>query len=206
MKLLNCYLPLFKLGYEFTLYPEKYADYVVLRETCIELLKKGALDAELEYDKADCDAALFAVVVWLDERILCSSLDCVDQWRATLLQMQLFQTSIGGELFFTWLDGIDEDNIPLLHVYLFCLLTGFHGKYMWQDNDLLHQRIEEAKLCLPQEWRTWPNQAHLTNVDTTLKFNKLTIWEKMKNNHWLWLIIPVSIYGVMLLSGFIYFL
>ncbi|EHM44282.1 DotU family type IV/VI secretion system protein [Hafnia alvei] len=205
MKLLNCYLPVFRLGYEFTQHPEKYADYAFLRETCIELLKQSALNAELEHDKSDCESALLAVVIWLDERVLCSTLPCVAQWRSALLQMQLFQTSIGGELFFTRLAAIPDANISLHRVYLFCLLTGFHGKYTQQDKTRLKQRIEKTKACLPAEWRDWPNQAHLTLAGQQLKINQLTHWQIIKNSRWLWLIIPVSAYGLMLLSGFIYF-
>lgn len=205
MKLLNCYLPVFRLGYEFTLYPENFADYSLLHETCIEMLKSSALAAEREHDKYDCDEALFAVAVWLDEKILCSKLPCVAQWRGNLLQSQLFQTCIGGELFFEHLENVATENIALSRVYLFCLLTGFHGKYTLEDKVLLEGRIDEAMRCIPDIWRKWPNDAPLAMTAVVPELKMLTLWQNVTNNRWSWLIIPTGVYGVMLLSGFVYF-
>lgn len=205
MTLINCYLPVFRLGYEFTQYPEKYSDYSFFRETCISLLKQSALDAEGKYDQSDCESALLAVVIWLDERVLCSGLPWVIQWRSALLQTHLFQTSIGGELFFTRLAEIPEDRVSLHRFCLFCLMTGFYGKYARQNNVLLEQIIAEEKFCLPPEWRIWPNEEHITRIEPTTDTNELTCWGVVKNSQWLWLITTVSIYIFIFLGAFIYF-
>lgn len=201
MNLLNCYLPVFRFISEFTLNPHEHTDYAQFRKRSIEILQASLLRSELHYAQQECDDAYFAVVIWLDERVLCSSLEWVKKWRCELLQNQFFNISVGGAEFFTRLDSIDKTNTQLKMVYLFCLLMGFHGKYTWEDPILLKQRIEDERFALPPEWQTWPNEAKLIEQDFPLSEGLPSVRKKLRHRKWLMLSFIVVVYMAMLSSG-----
>jgi type VI secretion system protein ImpK len=65
-----------------------------------------------------------------------------DYWLSNLIETQLFQTHISGELIFQRLDRILQDRDPALKelasVYFMALSLGFRGKYRgYNDNGLL---------------------------------------------------------------------
>jgi len=167
MKLLDCYLPVFKLAAQFAYEAELFADYSTFRALCIMRLEEAVQEAK-HHDISDIeqDQAFFAVVVWLDEIVLCSEQPLAQNWRSDLLQRKYFQTSIGGELFFTRLNELQEEHQHARHVFLFCLQSGFNGKY----SDMQHRRAlsslveQQRQICLPPAWHTWPNDAALTPV------------------------------------------
>lgn len=167
MKLLDCYMPVFKLAAEFAHQPAFFADYDTFRTHCLSRLEDAVQEAEF-HDVSDFerDQAFFAVVVWLDETVLCSAQNFAHSWRADLLQRKYFQTSIGGEMFFVRLSDLKEEHRQARRVFLFCLLSGFNGKYSGvQDRDALAQLVDQQRqLCLPQDWQQWPNDAPLTPV------------------------------------------
>lgn len=168
MKLLNCYLPLFKLAAHLAHQPELFADYDSFRQRCTAALEKAVLEAEhQEVSDFERDQAFFAAVVWLDETVLCSTQPFAQRWRTDLLQRKYFQTSIGGEAFFTRLSELKEEHQQARQVFLFCLQNGFHGKYSAdQDRASLVSLIEQQRqLCLPEAWQTWPNDAQITPVN-----------------------------------------
>ncbi|ECZ0740545.1 TPA: DotU family type IV/VI secretion system protein [Salmonella enterica] len=132
--LIDAYLPVFLAGFSLpALAQTAGADYALFRELCLSPLAQAARAVETAgYAPAICDAAFFAVVVWFDERVLCSSLPVAEEWRRHLLQTQFFQTTTGGELFFeklALLEKEDEttDNQALCALCAFCLLLGFQG-------------------------------------------------------------------------------
>ncbi|WP_148873100.1 DotU family type IV/VI secretion system protein, partial [Serratia marcescens] len=170
MTLVNSYLPVFRFITAFFLHPRAHADYAVFREQCLSLLRHSREASERQHAPEECDDAFFAVVLWLDERVLCSTAPWVKKWQGELLQSHYFNISVGGEIFYTRLDDIDPANIPLRMVYLFCLLNGFHGKYTGQEARLLQQRIDNERQCLPGAWRSWPNDAPL--VEQSLRYDQ----------------------------------
>lgn len=182
MKLLNCYLPVFKLAVEFAHKPEQFADYDTFRTLCLSRIEAAVKEAE-HHDVSDFerDQSFFATVVWLDETILCSASSLTQRWRTDLLQRKYFQTSIGGELFFTRLNDLKEEHQQARCVFLFCLQNGFNGKYSAeQDHHELTQLVDKQReLCLPKDWQPWPNDAPLTPVSVrkraliTSKYNVL---------------------------------
>ncbi|MDN0111381.1 DotU family type IV/VI secretion system protein [Yersinia mollaretii] len=204
MRLVECYLPIWRFATEFYLYPQQYSDYESFRQQSMSLFEQAALAAEQYNDIDDCDNALFAVVVWFDERVLCSSLPWVKQWRSALLQGQLFQTAIGGEVFFNRLDSIDKDNYPLRLVYLFCLLMGFNGKYTQPDNILLAERVTQERQNLPVEWQVWPNQALLTPIDSGNKIVESSYLRRFFENKWAAALGVVALYAVMFIAGMVF--
>ncbi|MCE0826810.1 DotU family type IV/VI secretion system protein [Buttiauxella sp. A2-C2_NF] len=201
MSLLNCYLPLFRLVTTLLTQPQLHEDYAVFRSQCIELLEQALCESELHHEQQECEDAYFAVVLYLDERVLCSTIPWVKEWRAALLQKHYFNISVGGEEFFTRLDTLDKTNTPLRMVFLFCLLMGFHGKYTQQDAQLLQQRIDSERECLPEAWRQWPNEANLVEPGSgTLSGNQQTR-KKLRQRKGLLLSLPLFIYALMLAIG-----
>lgn len=167
MKLLDCYLPVFTMAAQFTQQPERYADYTAFRALCITQLEQAVQDAEHhEISDFERDQAFFAVVVWLDETVLCSAQSFAQSWRTDLLQRKYFQTSIGGEMFFVKLSRLREEHQQARRVFLFCLQSGFNGKYSAEeDRSSLASLIEQQRqLCLSPEWQSWPNDAEITPV------------------------------------------
>ena len=167
MRLLDCYLPIFKLASLVAQQPEDFADYDAFRKLCITRLEQAVHEAEQhEMSDFERDQAFFAVVVWLDETVLCSALLFAQNWRTDLLQRKYFQTSIGGETFFVKLSQLKEEHKQARCVFLFCLQSGFNGKYSAaQERSALSSLIKQQRhLCLPKEWLLWPNDAQLTQV------------------------------------------
>jgi len=201
MSLLNCYLPLFRYVTAFFINPQEYSDYREFREKIITLLQQALLESERHHEKAECDDAYFVVVLWVDERVLRSRAEWVKEWRSNLLQKYYFDISVGGEAFFDRLDQTDKTNTQLRMVYLFCLLMGFHGKYTSQDAQLLQQRIEDERQCLPQAWRQWPNNALLVEQDAGGGEKNKTVVKKLRQRKGLLLALPVVVYLVILSTG-----
>lgn len=165
MELLNCYLPIFKLISHLELKSEQTDDYESFRLQCVSCLEQAARDAE-NYDVSEFERelALFAVVIWLDEIVLCSTQSFAQVWRTDLLQRKYFQTSLGGEQFFERLNELEEKHFQVRRVFLFCLQSGFRGKY--NTGPELSEIIDaQRQNCLPGEWNTWPNDASLTPVN-----------------------------------------
>lgn len=165
------------------------------------LLEQARRESELHHEQEECEEAFFAVVLYLDERVLCSTVPWVKEWRSELLQMHYFTLSVGGEAFFTRLDGIDINNTQLRIVYLFCLLMGFHGKYTRQDAKLLLQRIESERQCLPETWRQWPNDACLVEQSRELINGNTHQRKKLRQRKWLLFSLPFALYIVLLSAG-----
>ena len=78
---------------------------------------------------------------------------------------------------------------------------GFHGKYTQHDAQLLQQRIDSERECLPEAWRQWPNEANLVEPGSgTLSGNQQTR-KKLRQRKGLLLSLPLFIYALMLAIG-----
>lgn len=167
MILINSYLPVFQFGFSlFSLSEKERTDYAVFREKCLDLLAQSTRDVESAgFLSQVCDLAFFAVVVWLDERILCSDLPVTGDWRKQLLQSCFFQTTTGGELFFDHLEKLmvddegDSDNVELCSLYSFCLFLGFRGgdykNISYQARELINN--QKVKLFWKVEDNRFPS-------------------------------------------------
>lgn len=204
MRLLECYLPVFTLIARLEYHTEEFADYEGFHRQCIMYLEQSVKDAEqLALSDKEKDDALFAVVVWLDERVLCSSLPDSQRWRTGLMQRRYFHTAVGGNEFFVRLNTLAEEHQQARVVYLFCLQRGFHGKYGTQNAEELTIVIEQQRqYCLPQNWQVWPNNEAITPVtiaqscSPSAKIRRVT-----------WVLLGISLlYGVLLLVQSLYFL
>lgn len=84
---------------------------------------------EAQYLMAALSDEIFLNLHWLGQK----------QWAKHLLETQLFQTQVAGELFFTRLDVLlnaaDPTRNELAMVYFLCLSLGFRGKYRDLDDE-----------------------------------------------------------------------
>lgn len=93
---------------------------------------------QVGYAGEDVRLAIYAVVVFLDESVLNSSLAMFSDWPRQPLQEELFGGHMGGEVFFQNLHQLlarqdSGDLADLLEVYQLCLLLGYQGRYSVMD-------------------------------------------------------------------------
>ena len=97
-------------------------------------------------------SASFAVIAWLDERVLDFSFDSnrelFEQWKRAPLQAAVFSTANAGEEFFIKLDGLGPTQRDIREVYHLCLSLGFRGQYYdsSQEHKLVDIRRKQAQL------------------------------------------------------------
>ncbi|PIJ48251.1 type IV secretion protein DotU [Erwinia sp. OLTSP20] len=162
MTLLDSYIPVFKQVIQITGDPQRFSEYEASRQTCITLFEQASESAsKLPVSKAEISAASMAVIAWLDEMILCSTLPWRKRWQGEPLQRKFLNTTLAGEKFFTLMAQLDPPHHQAREVFLFCLQQGFHGQYATlEDRPALQALIEEQRrLCLPEAWLYWPNEA-----------------------------------------------
>lgn len=94
----------------------------------------GAEAKRLGYRDDSIAYAMYAVVAFLDESVLALSAPSLASWQGRPLQEELFQVSLGGDSFFSYLEALlAQPNSPelgdVLEVFQLCLLLGFNGRY-----------------------------------------------------------------------------
>lgn len=93
--------------------------------------KTGGISAGLFQD------AQYIMVVLADEIFLNLPWAGAKEWRKSLLEGQLFQTQIAGELFFKKIDALfethDTSRYEIGQLYLMALSLGFRGQYRHND-------------------------------------------------------------------------
>lgn len=129
-----------------------YGDKDVLRQRVLELLNKVEREAKnAGIAVEDIQAAIFALVAFLDETIIASEWSQKEAWLAKPLQLELYNRFDAGEEFFLRLDKLRQGpqyNSDLLELYYLCITLGFKGKYQFQGRDILRKIIEETYIDL----------------------------------------------------------
>ncbi|HZS44224.1 MAG TPA: DotU family type IV/VI secretion system protein [Blastocatellia bacterium] len=112
-----------------------------VRQRLLLLFEHQARDAQT-YGSEFYREAQYVMAALADEIFLQLDWEGRSYWLSNLIETQLFQTHISGELFFQRLDRILQDRDPALKelasVYFMALSLGFRGKYRgYNDNGLL---------------------------------------------------------------------
>lgn len=142
MNLLDCYIPVFTLITDIEANYTEYNCFQEIRAKCILAIEQAVVKAEgINVTDKERDDVFYAVTVFIDEKILCSSLSFKEKWRDSLLQYKFFGSSVGGELFFERLDNLEDKQYEAKGVFLFCLLLGFKGKYKNNDAGIISNYI-----------------------------------------------------------------
>lgn len=125
-----------------------YGDAETLRERTLGLFQEAATAAlARDADRADVDAATFALVAFFDEAVLLSEWSGREGWMARPLQLQLYDRYDAGEQFFVRLrellaaDGREE----ALEVYYLAMALGFKGQYQIHGQDELRRLVGQAQ-------------------------------------------------------------
>lgn len=151
MTLLDYYLPVFSHTLLALKDPEETAES--LRQTLMQLYDTAYHQAsQRHYSRQDIYAASSAILICLDELILCSGHPLAGCWRSSPLQSEIHGKRLGGMLFFQQLEEISDDNDELRILYLFCLFTGYKGRYVSDDNNVLENIITLHIKKLPREY------------------------------------------------------
>lgn len=172
MALLEDYLPLFSHTLIALEDPEVSA--TSLRQTLMQWHDTvHQRVSQRHYSHQDIHSASSAIFICLDELILCSGHRLAGYWRSHSLQKEIHGNSLGGMHFFQQLEEMSDDNDELRTLYLFCLLTGYKGRYVSDDNnvleDIIHRHIkklpEEYERCLHSgETLTWNTRQPVAKV------------------------------------------
>lgn len=118
-------------------------EYRSFRQRVEQLLRDHRQDAEQNYSHDAFQDGLFATACFIDELVMDSAWPGRQQWAGEMLQRVLFNTTEGGVLFFTKLDGLNPYNPverDIREVYFYCLALGFTGQY-FQPGD--RARVDE---------------------------------------------------------------
>lgn len=135
MYLVDCFIPAMTYVIETldTVTPDRDLDYGSFRQQIIQLLREHEDRTKFSaYSEDDINNALFAVVTFIDEKVMNSQWRYKAQWGAELLQRHFFNTTRGGLDFFNRLDALNPYNPverDVREVYFYCLALGFAGKY-----------------------------------------------------------------------------
>ncbi|QEL66332.1 type VI secretion system protein ImpK [Oryzomicrobium terrae] len=103
---------------------------------------------DLGFTEADIDSALFAVVAWADEALLAAPWGGAAEWPRHLLQKRYFNITNAGVDFFTRLEALTPQQLPVREVYTLCLSLGFAGRYGYERNLKAREEIQRASMKL----------------------------------------------------------
>lgn len=181
MHLVDCFVDVFTYVRQLTARDDDELSGSLIREQLDELFAQKAYQAiEAGYQQRHYDDAKFAVVAWVDEQILTSTLAVKESWRVELLQKHYFNTVHGGQIFFEKLiklDQFDAFDMDVREVFFYCLAFGFHGKYYTDAavQELATIRKDNYQLLMQSQGTTdpsklWFDQEPLHNTDHSQKF------------------------------------
>lgn len=104
-----------------------------------------------DYTDKAFNNAKFAVVAYIDEKLLSSNWDGKQKWKKESLQQRLFSTLNSGVEFYERLDRLnplDPMDREVRSVYYTCLCRGFQGKYFQSGNEAFIDSIRDTNLNL----------------------------------------------------------
>lgn len=124
-----------------------------------------------EYAQSNFKEAMYLMTIMADEVFLTLDWPGQSYWKKNLLETQLFQTQVAGDMFFERLETLLNSHNPVKHdigtIYLLVLSLGFRGKFRdrddegkidWYKKQLFHL-INHRKSDLYQ-----PGRKHLVNA------------------------------------------
>lgn len=123
-------------------------DAAGLRARALELKSKLEREASAAgLGAVDVEAAVYALVAFLDEIVLNSAGAAREVWVSRPLQLELFGQNVAGEEFFDRLERMRrerEPRIEALEVYFTCLALGFGGKFKGSGPERLQALVAEV--------------------------------------------------------------
>jgi type VI secretion system protein ImpK len=121
----------------------------LIRNRALELKSRLEQDgARVGQNAVDVEAAVFALVAFLDESVLRAGGAARDTWIARPLQLELFGTNVAGDEFFDRLERLRrerESRIEALEIYACCLAFGFLGRFGMVGPERVKQLLAEVE-------------------------------------------------------------
>ncbi len=150
-------------------------------------------------------AAIFALVAFVDETVLLADFPLRSEWMSYPLQLELFQTNVAGIEFYDRLSNLLLDpasNADVIEVYYLCLILGFKGRYYIETDrknviDVVAKHLRGVGRlrdnALSDNWEK-TDQPQLRAVKT------LPSWVRIGGGVWLWVLVLLFIVASFLLS------
>lgn len=121
-----------------------------------ERLKNFLADVErcarvLQINSDDIHRAKFAFCALFDEVVLTSRFCFRGDWERNPLQLEIFGEHIAGDKFFELLELLREGgarHLQVLEVFHMCLLLGFRGRYILDEED---EKLSRLTSCINEE-------------------------------------------------------
>ena len=107
--------------------------------------------SEVGFGQKDVEDIGYALVALTDEVVMSKGGELRDYWLPRSLQLQIFNTNVAGEGFFTKLQEVRQDpsRMEVLEVYYLCLLFGFQGQYRVRGGEIeLASIVDEVGTAL----------------------------------------------------------
>lgn len=133
MRLVDNFLKVF--AFVSTVVKQGTTELKALRERVEQLISESGATARKDgVTEEDYKLALFAVVAWADEIVLCSELPDTVAWEKLPLQTRYFNTTRAGVEFYTKLEALTSQQSSVREVYYVALALGFCGKLIGPDD------------------------------------------------------------------------
>lgn len=102
----------------------------------------------LGLEQADLQEACYALVAFIDERVLRSSWPGREEWMKQPLQLLRYRENVAGENFFRRLRALLQAprRLPAIQVYALCLALGFRGVYQRGADAATLSKFQRAAL------------------------------------------------------------
>ncbi len=152
----------------------------------------------LTYAAKDVSLAEFAACAFIDAYALSQKGLNQEAWRKNLLQDEYFNTTDAGVLFFDYCEQLSLEQSDLLHLYFFCLASGFNGRYYTMDARPMLQKTMEAlmlKIDQTHQHSAFTTQGFLLGESPILRSFHPSL------NKYLWLMLPL----LLLMGTYSYF-
>ncbi|MHB1731615.1 MAG: DotU family type IV/VI secretion system protein [Leptospirillum sp.] len=136
--------------------------------------------------------ALFPVVVWIDESLMCANWPGADEWSRNMLQKTFFRITNGGVEFYRRmpLEGGDPESREILSLYHMALQLGFRGQYALERTEHEVQKVRkhlqdllgpdrsvfEQEKIFPEGYLVREDAKTTTKVASRKTLNTVFIW------------------------------
>lgn len=194
MRLIDCFVPVFET---LSVLPSHLSssDSVTVESVKNQFYQQFAvLDSEV-YDTFSIeqkDAAKFAVVALIDEKISETDWGARHKWSMQPMQKELFSTLNAGEVFFDKLDDLapqGDADTEIRIVYLYCLRMGFCGRYFTPGEKGFLDALMVQQLEVVQSQLKYTADNNVTDVALAGERNSNGISSWLNHDTAIWLAI-----------------
>jgi type VI secretion system protein ImpK len=167
MRIVDCFTDVILHARKFERQQDDRAGVEELRNELMGLLeasRQSALDHGISSDMHE--AAMFAVVAYIDELLLCSDWEMRGEWQHEPLQRIYFNTTSAGAEFYDRLNELNKfgPDRDVREVFALCLGLGYRGKYFRGEDRKAYENAKAFNLSL-----LLPDEAQ-RNIDSATLF------------------------------------